>query len=101
MIILIIGVVVGVVVGIAVGMGMRDEKDAEKTAAAKVLAMFDPSTGSGQAQITNDDVQRALGVSDTTAADYLSALEAQGKIRQVGGTGHAVHYVLNHSTSSR
>ena len=56
----------------------------------KVLALFDAKT-----EIANDDVQQALGVSDTTATDYLSALEAQGRIRQVGVAGRPVHYIKN------
>lgn len=43
-------------------------------------------------QITNDDVQFALGVSDKTAERYLQELVAQGKLTQVGETGRRVFY---------
>ena len=42
--------------------------------------------------ISNDEVEKLLHVSDATATRYLSALEKQGKIKQVGKTGHAVVY---------
>src|SRR3989338_1503221 len=43
-------------------------------------------------QITNDEVEKLLHVSDATATRYLSALEKEGKIQQVGKTGKAVEY---------
>lgn len=42
--------------------------------------------------ITNDEVEKLLHVSDATATRYLSELEKQGKITQIGKTGHAVTY---------
>ncbi|MEK7553941.1 MAG: hypothetical protein AAB517_01085 [Patescibacteria group bacterium] len=43
-------------------------------------------------KITNDEVEKLLHVSDATATRYLSALEKEGKIKQVGKTGHGVMY---------
>lgn len=43
-------------------------------------------------KITNDEVEKLLHVSDATATRYLSALEKEGKIQQVGRTGKAVEY---------
>lgn len=43
-------------------------------------------------KITNDDVEKLLHVSDATATRYLSALEKDGKIKQVGKTGIGVVY---------
>src|SRR3989344_5826798 len=43
-------------------------------------------------KITNDEVEKLLHVSDATATRYLSALEKEGKIQQVGRTGKAVVY---------
>ena len=43
-------------------------------------------------KITNDEVQKLLRVSDATATRYLSALEKENKIKQVGKTGHGVVY---------
>jgi hypothetical protein len=43
-------------------------------------------------KITNDEVEKFLHVSDATATRYLSILEKENKIKQVGKTGHAVSY---------
>ena len=45
-------------------------------------------------QITNDDVEKLLGVSNATAERYLDELEKQGTIVQIGKTGQSVHYKL-------
>jgi hypothetical protein len=42
--------------------------------------------------ITNDEVEKLLHVSDATATRYLSALEKQGRIKQIGKSGKAVTY---------
>lgn len=42
--------------------------------------------------IANDEVEKLLHVSDATATRYLAQLEKEGKIQQVGKTGHAVKY---------
>ena len=43
-------------------------------------------------KITNDEVEKFLHVSDATATRYLSQLERENKIKQVGKTGHSVFY---------
>ena len=43
-------------------------------------------------EIANDDVERALGVSNATAERYLQELELQGRLEQVGRTGVKVIY---------
>ena len=53
----------------------------------KVMAMF-----LKKSKITNDEVEKFLHVSDATATRYLSQLEKENKIKQVGKTGHAVSY---------
>ncbi len=45
-------------------------------------------------KITNDDVEKLLGVSDATATRYLNELEKEQKIKQIGTVGHAVYYRL-------
>lgn len=45
-----------------------------------------------KSQITNDDVEKLLHISDATATRYLSILEKEGKIKQSGKTGKAVSY---------
>ena len=53
----------------------------------KVMALF-----LKHKNITNDEVEKFLHVSDATATRYLSQLEKENKIKQVGKTGHAVSY---------
>lgn len=43
-------------------------------------------------KISNDEVEKLLHVSDATATRYLSTLEKEGKIKQVGKTGKSVVY---------
>lgn len=42
--------------------------------------------------VTNDDIEKLLGISDATATRYLDELEKEGLIRQVGRTGKHVYY---------
>lgn len=43
-------------------------------------------------KFTNDDLEKFLGVSNTTVGRYLQELESSGKIKQVGETGKFVYY---------
>jgi len=52
-------------------------------------------------EITNDDVEKALGVSDATATRYLDWLEKEGKIIQIGRTGKYTHYKKSNSSPSK
>jgi hypothetical protein len=45
-----------------------------------------------QSKITNDEVEKFLHVSDATATRYLTQLEKENKIKQVGKTGKGVSY---------
>jgi len=53
----------------------------------KVMTMFVKKD-----KITNDEVEKLLHVSDSTATRYLSQLEKEGKIKQNGKTGKGVFY---------
>lgn len=55
----------------------------------KVMEMFSPGR-----ELTNDDVEKALGVSDATATRYLDKLEKEDKIVQIGKEGRFVKYRL-------
>jgi len=46
----------------------------------------------GRREITNDDVEFLLRVSDSTATNYLQELEDEGRIEQLGTTGRHVRY---------
>ena len=43
-------------------------------------------------EIQNNDVEKLLGVSDSTAERYLDELEKEGKLIQHGKIGHSVFY---------
>ncbi len=45
-------------------------------------------------RVTNNNIEKLLSVSDATATRYLSELEKEQKVRQIGKTGNAVYYVL-------
>ncbi len=53
----------------------------------KIMTLFEKKK-----HITNDEVEKLLHVSDATTTRYLSELKKQGRIKQVGKTGHAVTY---------
>ncbi len=63
----------------------RQEKKREKI--DKILDLF-----AKQTNLTNDEVEKLLHVSDATATRYLETLEKEGKIKQVGKTGKGVTY---------
>ena len=44
--------------------------------------------------VTNNDVEVALSVSDASATNYLQELEREGKIEQIGEQGRFVSYRL-------
>ncbi len=67
---------------------LNAERAAEKIAAEeRIMSLF-----SGQAKITNNDVEKELGVADATAERYLAELEKDGKIVQNGEAGRGVFY---------
>jgi predicted HTH transcriptional regulator len=53
----------------------------------KVMSLF-----LKHSKITNDEIEKLLHVSDATATRYLSQLEKEGKIKQMGKTGKSVFY---------
>ena len=62
-------------------------QDRKRKKLEKILELLD-----AKKKITNDEVEKLLHVSDATATRYLSELEKQGKVKQVGKTGKAVVY---------
>lgn len=53
----------------------------------RIMALF-----SKQSQITNNEVEKLLHISDATATRYLSILEKEGRIKQNGKTGRHTSY---------
>ncbi len=45
-------------------------------------------------KIKNNDIEKLLNVSDSTATRYLDELEKEEKIKQIGKTGQGVFYIL-------
>ncbi len=43
-------------------------------------------------RVTNNDVEKLLGVSDATATNYFQELEEEGRLEQKGETGRNVYY---------
>ncbi|MCG2694538.1 winged helix-turn-helix domain-containing protein [Candidatus Parcubacteria bacterium] len=92
--ILIIVAIAGIIIGSYFGtkkkegliFGQAKKKEENKE---KILKFF----GSNP-KITNNDVEKLLGVSDSTAERYLNELEKEQKIKQIGTVGHAVYYRL-------
>ena len=58
---------------------------------ACILAAFDKSSAS-RGRMTNNDIEKLLGVSDATVTRYMEELEREGKVRQVGAEGRYVYY---------
>lgn len=79
-------------IGLALGywLGLKrglNGAGADKSRRDKVLALF-----GSKAEITNDDVQKALCVSDATATRVLDEMEKSGYLIQIGDTGSGVTY---------
>lgn len=64
----------------------QEEKERRKV---KILELLQK-----QETITNNDVEKMLGVSDATATNYLQELEDENKIDQIGERGRFVSYRL-------
>jgi len=56
----------------------------------KILALLGE-----RGELSNSDIRDELGVSAATVTRYMDDLEKDGKVEQMGETGHAVHYRLN------
>lgn len=56
---------------------------------AKILELL-----TARGELSNSDIRDALGISGTSVVRYTDELEKEGKIIQVGSTGHNVIYRL-------
>ena len=61
-----------------------EEREANKQ---KILKLLEE-----KGDVTNNNVEELLSVSDATATRYLDELEKDGRIKQIGLTGHYVYY---------
>jgi len=69
----------------------RDLMDESKEKHAEMIGKAEEYIKS-KSEITNDEIQNLLGVSDASAERYLHDLETQGKLKQIGVIGHQVKY---------
>lgn len=74
--------------------GVFEQKNREQEARKiqqkhQVMGLF---SGNPAAEIRNNDVEKLLGVSDSTAERYLNELEQEGKVVQHGEVGRDVFY---------
>jgi hypothetical protein len=66
----------------------RDEQAEEKKKnLEQVLGLIEK-----QGKVTNNDVEKMLGIPESTVTRYFDELEKEGKVRQVGKTGQNVFY---------
>jgi DeoR-like helix-turn-helix domain len=64
-------------------------QDTKESRHDQILALLNT-----QDEITNNDVEKCLQVSDRTATRYLEELVQEGRLQQVGSTGKSVSYRL-------
>ncbi len=89
--ILVLGILIGV--GIASKYSSSSQESEKKENKEKILASFASlESAGGEGRVSNNDIEKLLGVSDPTATRYLDELEKEGKIHQVGTSGRSVFY---------
>lgn len=70
------------------GPGLIEKQTEEKQAnKEKILAYL-----AGRTEVSNNDIENLLSVSNATAERYLDELEKEGKLLQIGKTGRSVYY---------
>jgi len=86
-IILIIGIGAGYVLAKQRSNARQQKKEERKS---KILELFKTQT-----EITNNDAEKLLGVSDATITRYFDELKKEGKIEAFGDSQRAAKYRLN------
>lgn len=59
----------------------------------KILALF---AGAKQEELNNEDIRNAFGLSRRSVTRYMTELEREGWVKQVGKSGRGVIYRLGH-----
>lgn len=75
------------------GLSLIKRQGDEKAANKEIIMQFFEN----REKVTNDDVQKLLGVSDATATRYLDELEKEGRVRQASAAKYT-YYVSAGST---
>lgn len=68
---------------------VEKQKTEKQTRKERILLMIRE-----RGSVTNNDIEKALGVSDASATNYLQELEREGKIERIGERGRFVSYKL-------
>lgn len=68
---------------------VKKQQSEKQTRKEKILEIL-----RGRESVMNDDIEKTLNVSDTTATNYLQELEQDGLIEQIGERGRFVSYKL-------
>lgn len=72
-----------------IGTHVNKQQTEKQTRKEKILEIIRE-----RGSVTNDDIEKILNVSDTTATNYLQDLEREGLIEQIGERGRFVSYRL-------
>lgn len=84
---LLVGIIIVLLI-IIVALYFNKESRAKKEEGKQKILQAISSAG----KVTNNDVEKMLGVSDATAERYLQELEKADQIKQVSETGRGVYY---------
>jgi len=76
--------------GLALGRGAVGRRQAKRDANIDKLKDY----LRGKEKVTNDEVEKFLGVSDSTATRYMDELESEGFVEQIGSKGRHVYYKI-------
>jgi len=71
---------------------MQDRKRKKRDKIMETLNKKNKNGSTSSPQVTNDEVEKLLHISDATATRYLSVLVKEGKIKQIGTIGSGVAY---------
>jgi len=88
---IVVYIMIGAATGYFLALGvLGTEKETfqkEYSREEKILNLFE-----NEDRVVNSDIQKLLGVADSTATKYLQELEDKGKIKQCGEAGRFVYY---------
>lgn len=65
----------------------QKRKESKSDLKERIMKLFDSSDS-----VVNDDIEKEMGIADSTVTKYLNELEAEGKIEQIGESGRFVEY---------
>lgn len=89
----VVGIVIGYYFSARRNIKISGSASERRQAREKNLATLRKKFASASSKkITNNEVEKLLGVSDATATRYLEALEQEGVIEQIGKEGRSVYY---------